>query len=96
MVLNVHRNRKVYQGRGEGGKGAWRGWGRLCTYRYTVTTSMTHVLRWVALRAVLMFHELRGTKSEDSAHKPQLLKRKETPKRIRTEVPPLTSLTPYR
>ena len=26
MVLNVHRNHKVYQGRGEGGKGVWR-WG---------------------------------------------------------------------
>ena len=26
MVLNVHRNRTAYQGRGEGGKGAWR-WG---------------------------------------------------------------------
>ena len=27
MVLNVHRNHKAYQGRGEGGKGVWR-WGR--------------------------------------------------------------------
>ena len=26
MVLNVHRNRKAYKGRREGGKGAWR-WG---------------------------------------------------------------------
>ena len=26
MVLNVHRNHKAYQGRGEEGKGVWR-WG---------------------------------------------------------------------
>ena len=40
MVLNVHRNHKAYEGRGDGGKGVWR-WGerRLYTYRYTVTTT---------------------------------------------------------
>ena len=27
MVLNVHRNRKAYQGQGRGGKGVWR-WGK--------------------------------------------------------------------
>ena len=27
MVLNVHRNHKAYQGRGEGGEGVWR-WGK--------------------------------------------------------------------
>ena len=26
------------------------------TYRYTVTTRMTSALRWVAMRAILMFH----------------------------------------
>ena len=26
MVLIIHRNRKTYEGRGEGGKGVWR-WG---------------------------------------------------------------------
>ena len=26
------------------------------TYRYTVTIRMTHVLRWAAMRAILMFH----------------------------------------
>ena len=36
-----------------GGEGA-----RLYTYRYTVsvTTRMTSVLRWAAIRAILMFH----------------------------------------
>ena len=27
MVLNVHRNHKAYEGRGEGGKWVWR-WGK--------------------------------------------------------------------
>ena len=46
----------------EGGKGVRR-WGereiiylRLYTYRYTVITRMTPALRWVAMRATLMFH----------------------------------------
>ena len=26
------------------------------TYRYTVTTRVTPVLRWAAMRAILMFH----------------------------------------
>ena len=28
---------------------------RLYTYRYTVTTKMTPALRWVAMRAILLF-----------------------------------------
>ena len=47
----------------DGEKGAWVGEsmemgeeGRIYTYRYTVTTSMTSALRWAALRAMLMFH----------------------------------------
>ena len=58
MVLNVHRNRKAYWGRGKG----WEGWGRgrLYTYRYTVTTRMTPALRWAAMRAILMFHNCEG------------------------------------
>ena len=32
------------------------GGGKLYTYRYTVTTRMTSALRWVATRAMLMFH----------------------------------------
>ena len=43
MLLNVHRNHKAYQGRGEGGRG------RLCTYRYTATTRMIPALRWAAI-----------------------------------------------
>ena len=56
---------------GEGGEG-----GDHNTYRYTVTTRMTPALRWAAMRAILMFNYLWGTKSQDSVHRPQLLKRK--------------------
>ena len=72
-------------GRGGGGGGHGGGRGRLYTYRYTVTTRMTSALRWAAMRAILMFHNCEG-----QSHK------KEEPKQIRTEVPLLTSLMPYR
>ena len=59
MVLNVHRNRKVCVGVGRKGEG--RGYeggrrGRLYSYRYTVTTSMT----FAAMRAILMFNNYEG------------------------------------
>ena len=55
LVLDVHRNRTAYQGRGEGGKGYGDGGrGRLYTYRYSVTR-MTLALRWAVVRAILMF-----------------------------------------
>ena len=54
MVLNVHRNHKAYEGRGEGGTEVG-GEGDYDTYRYTVTTRMTLALRWAAMRAILMF-----------------------------------------
>ena len=75
MVLNVHRNHKAYQGREEGGTGyGGGGRGRLYTYCYTVTTRMTPALRWAAMRAILMFHNCEGTKSQDSGPRPQLLR----------------------
>ena len=56
MVLNGHRNRKVYQ-LGTGGRGMEVG---VYTYRYTVTTRMSYALRLAAMRAVLMFHNCEG------------------------------------
>ena len=73
-------------GKGYGGGGR----GRLYTYRYTVTTGMTSALRWAAMRAVLMFHNCEGQCPQTTA-----FEEKGEPKRIRTEVPLLTSLTPY-
>ena len=58
MVLNVHRN---HRDRKKCGGGVWGGGGgRLYTYHYTVTTRMTYVLRWAAMRAILMFHNCEG------------------------------------
>ena len=65
--------------------------GRLYTYQYTVTTRMTPALRWAAMRAILMFHNCEG-----QSHKTVSTEEKGEPKQIRTEVPLLTSLTPYR
>ena len=82
------------------GKWVWR-WGRgkgiLYTYRYPVTTRMIAALRWAAMRAILMF--LVG--SDGQSHQAvstnhNLFQEKGEPKRYRTEVLPLTSLTPYR
>ena len=59
---------------------------------------MTPALRWAAMRAILMFHYLWGTQSQDSVHKPQpfsVFEEKEEPKWNQTEALPLTSLTPY-
>ena len=67
MVLNIHRNHRAYLGRGEWVYGIG-GRGRLYTYRYTVTTRMTPELRWAAMRAVLAFHHLCVTKSQDSVY----------------------------
>ena len=56
---------------------------------------LTPALRWAAMRDILMFHNCRGTKSQDSVHRPQLLKRKESRSGFEPK-PLLTSLTPYR
>ena len=99
MVLNVHRNHKAYQGRGEGGKvygGGERG--RLYTYHYTVTTRMTSELTEMG-RDESHFNVSVG--SDGQSHRTvstnhNLFEDKGEPKRYRTEVIPLTCLTPYR
>ena len=55
----VHRNRKAYCEREEGGEGVGEQ-GDYCTYRCTVITRMTSALRWAATRAILMFHNCEG------------------------------------
>ena len=67
------------------------------TYQYTVTfTRMTPALRWAAMRAILIFHNCEGQSHKTMSTNHNLFEEKGEPKRIRTEVPPLTSLTPYR
>ena len=67
------------------------------TYRYTVTTGMTPALR----RAVThesQFNVLLIVRDKVTRQCPQttILEMKGEPKQIRTEVPLLTSLPPYR
>ena len=57
MVFNVTETIRLIRDGKKGGKGyGGGGRGRLFTYRYTVTTRMIPSLRWVAMRAILMFH----------------------------------------
>ena len=67
------------------------------TYRYTVTTRMTPALRWAAMRAILLNASL-IVRDEITRQCPQttVLEVKGEPKQIRTEVPLLTGLPPYR
>ena len=68
---------------GAGGYGGG-GTGRLYTYRYTVITRMIPALR----------SDGQSHKTVSTNH--NLFEEKGEPKRYRTEVLPLTSLTPYR
>ena len=71
--------------------------GRVYTYRYTVTTRMTPALRWAAMRAILMFHfDCEGQSHKTVSTDHNFFEEKGEPKRYRTEVLLLTSLTPYR
>ena len=52
--------------------------GRVYTYRYTVTTKMTCIKMGSDESRFNVSLIVRGTKSQDSVQKPQLLKRKES------------------
>ena len=79
-----------------GGRGYGGGMrGRLYTDCYPVTTRMTSALRWAAMRAILMFHNCEGQSHKTVSTDHNLFEEKGEPKRYRTEVLPLTSLTPY-
>ena len=63
----------------------------------TITTRMIPALRWAAMRAILMFQlGSDGQSHKTVSTKHSLFEEKGEPKRYRTEVLPLTSLTPYR
>ena len=73
------------------------GRGRLYTYRYTVTTRMIPALKMGSDES----HFNVSVGSDGQSHKTvstnhNLFEEKGEPKRYRTEVLPLTSLTPYR
>ena len=84
-----------------GGRGyGCGGRGRVYTYRYIVTTRMTSALRWAAMGSdeshfnVSVGSDEQSHRTESTSH--NLSEKKGEPKRYRTEVLPLTSLTPYR
>ena len=70
------------------------GRGRLYTYHCTVTTRMTSALSWAVMRAILMFIIVRDKVTRQSPQTTTFEEKGEL-KQIQTEVPLLTSLTPY-
>ena len=58
MVLNVHRNHKAYEGRGEWGEGGREvvEEGEYYIPIATLSPPERPALRWAAMRAILMFH----------------------------------------
>ena len=93
MVLNVHRNHKAYQGRGEGGKGVWK-WGKkeiiylslYCHHQNDSCIKMGSDESHFNVSLIVRDKVARQCPQTTS------LEEKGEPKRIRTEVPPLTSL----
>ena len=98
MVLNVHRNPKAYLGRGEAGRG-YGGGGRGRLYLSTATLS-THDDSCIKMGSdeshfnVSVGSDGQSRKTVSTKH--NLFEEKGELKRYRTEVLPLTSLTPYR
>ena len=98
MVLNIHKNRKAYWGRGEGGGGVWR-WGKR---EITYLTLHCHHQNDSCIKMgsdesrfnVSVGSDGQGHRTVSTNY--NLFEEKGEPKRYRTEVLPLTSLTPYR
>ena len=66
------------------------------TYHYTVTTRIIPALRWAAMRAIFNVSVGSGGQSHRTVStNHNLFEQKGEPKRYRTEVLSLTSLTPY-
>ena len=99
MVLNVHRNHKAYLGRGEGGgEDVWR-WGKreiiyLSLHCHHQNDSCIKMGSDESRFNVSVGSDGHSHKTASTNH--NLFEEKGEPKRIRTEVLPLTSLTPYR
>ena len=96
MMLNVHRKSTAYQGREEGGKGVWR-----CGEREIIYLSLHchHQNDFCIKMGSDESHFNVSVGSDGQSHKTvsinhNLFEEKGEPKRYRTEVLPLTSLTP--
>ena len=98
MVLNVHRNHKAYQGWGEGGRGFGSGGKREIIY---LSLHCHHQNDSCIKMGSDESHFNVSVGNDGQSHKTvytnhNLFEEKGEPKRYRTEVLPLTSLTPYR
>ena len=97
MVLNVHRNHKAYKGRGEMGKGV-----RRCGKREIIYLSLhchhqnDSCIKMGIDESHLSVSLIVRDKVTRLCPQTTTFEEKGEPKRIRTEVPLLTSLTPYR
>ena len=98
MVLNVHRKRTAYSGRGEEGEGSMGGGGREIIYLslhchhqndFCIKTGSDESRFNVSVGSDGQSHKTMSTNHN-------LFEEKGEPKRYRTEVLPLTSLSPYR
>ena len=80
----------------DGKKGVWR-WGKREIIITPVATLSPPELRWAVMRAIVMFHNCVGQSQKTvSCLQTTTFQEKGEPKRTRTEVPLLISLTPYR
>ena len=111
-MLNVHRNRTAYYGRGEGGGGGggggegvmevrWGGGGggegRLLNLSRHCHHQNDSCIRMGSDESHFNVSLIVTEKSQDSVHaETTIFEEKGEPKRIRTDVPLLTSLMPYR
>ena len=97
MVLNVHRYRKDYCGKGEAGKGVWR-WGK----REIIYLSLhchhqnDSCIKMGSDESKFNVSLIVRNKVTRQCPQTTTFEEKGEPKRYRTEVLPLTSLTPYR
>ena len=94
MVLNVHRNHKAYWGRGEGGRGMGGGEYVLSLNSHHHNDSCIKMGSDESRFNVSVGSDGQSHKTVSTHH--NLSEEKGEPKRYRTEVLPLTSLTPYR
>ena len=96
MVLNVHRNRKAYWGRGEGGMEVGEEGDYIYTYRYTVSPQNDFCIKMGSDESRFIVSLIVSDKVTRQCPQTTTFEEKGEPKQIQTEVPLLTSLTPYR
>ena len=97
MMLNLHRNRRSYQGRGEGGKGVWRWRKREVIYLSLHSHHQNDsCIKMGSDESHFNVSLILRDKVKRQCPQTTIFEEEREPKRIRTEVLLLISLTPYR